>query len=72
MRHLERLHGTETAVQDILKYPKKSKQRRQALSLLRNATNFDLYIGGTVRPNRKIKKQCTKEDYYARTAKVYF
>ena len=72
MRHLERLHGTETAVQDILKYPKNSKQRRQALSLLRNATNFELYIGGTVRPNRKIKKQCTKEDYYARTAKVYF
>lgn len=65
MRHLQRHHGFENEVEDILKYPKNSKQRRQALSLLRNSTNFDLYIAGTVRPNRTLIKESDGEiNYY--------
>lgn len=41
----------------ILQYPRKSKERRQAYSLLRNATNFDLYIQGELRPYRETNEE---------------
>ncbi|KAF5270524.1 hypothetical protein FQR65_LT17836 [Abscondita terminalis] len=48
LRHLQRHHSTENEVIKILNYPKNSKGRREALLLLRNSTNFDLFINGTV------------------------
>lgn len=52
-RHLKRQHKDEKEVIDIMQYPKNSKARREGFSLLRNETNFDLYIKGVVRPNRQ-------------------
>lgn len=53
MRHLERLHSLEQEVIDILAFPKKSKQRKEALAILRNKTNFDLYLKGQICPSRR-------------------
>lgn len=64
LRHLERHHGNEKEVKDVLQFPKCSKERRQALALLRNDTNFDLYIGGTVRPNRSVLQECATNQKY--------
>ncbi|KAJ8932570.1 hypothetical protein NQ318_007619 [Aromia moschata] len=49
---LARHHRSEKEVVNALQWPKGSKERRQALSLLRNATNFDLYITG-IRSNER-------------------
>lgn len=59
MRHLQRRHNDEGEVIEIFKNtPKGSKARRQAFAILRNDTNFDLYIRGVSRPNRNhIKKK---------------
>lgn len=56
MRHLERHHKEENEVQNILKHPKNTKERRRALGLLRNNTNFDLFLTGIVRPIRQQNK----------------
>ncbi|CAH0563168.1 unnamed protein product [Brassicogethes aeneus] len=65
MRHLERHHGSEKEIEDILKLPKNSKDRRLALSLLRKDTNFHLHISGITRPFRKSNKESLgKLDYY--------
>lgn len=51
---MQRHHSTEREVENILKFPKNSKDRRRALALFRNNTNFDLYISGTeTRPFRQ-------------------
>lgn len=50
---MELNHKNINEVKKILQYPRKSKERRQAFSLLRNQTNFDLYIEGVVRPYRE-------------------
>lgn len=50
---MQRQHKNEKEVTDIMQYPKNSKSRREAFSLFRNETNFDLYIKGVVRPNRQ-------------------
>ncbi|KAF5275502.1 hypothetical protein FQR65_LT16635 [Abscondita terminalis] len=57
-RHLQRKHAEEKEVIDIMEYPKNSKARRKAFALLRNDTNFDLYINGMLRPNRCHKLPC--------------
>lgn len=59
-RHLQRKHSTEAEVKTIMQYPKNSKERKQALSFLRNRTNFELYINGTIRPNRELSKSVNK------------
>lgn len=64
LRHLERRHGNEKEVKSVLQFPKRSKERRQALSLLRNDTNFDLYIGGTLRPNRSVPQDMARNGKY--------
>lgn len=51
MRH----HNSEVEVRKIIDMPPNSEQRRHALCLLRNDTNFDLYIKGTIRPKRSKK-----------------
>lgn len=56
MRHIEKYHRDENEIKKILEYPKNSKERRQAFLLFRNNTNFDLFINGEVRPNRKTIK----------------
>lgn len=56
-RHLKRKHKTEPEVHKILEYPKSSKLRKEAFSMLRNNTNFDLYIQGSFHPKRKTKRQ---------------
>ncbi|KAJ8956204.1 hypothetical protein NQ314_006764, partial [Rhamnusium bicolor] len=61
MRHVTRTHASEREVKNILQYPKNSKERRRAFGLLRNDTNFDLYLKGTVRPNRQ-RFKVPKED----------
>ncbi|KAJ8953434.1 hypothetical protein NQ318_023553 [Aromia moschata] len=52
LRHLKTWHSQETDVINILSFPKKSKQRKEALAVFRNETNFDLYIRGEICPNR--------------------
>lgn len=65
MRHLQRHHGSEKEVTDILMLPKNSKERRLAVILLRKDTNFDLHISGTTRPYRHSDKSTNnKFDYY--------
>ncbi|XP_031357056.1 uncharacterized protein LOC116180961 [Photinus pyralis] len=65
VRHLERHHYSEKDVRDMLALPTKSKQRRIALHLLRNNTNFELFVNGTTRPNRTDPKRSTgKAQYY--------
>ncbi|KAJ8937107.1 hypothetical protein NQ318_013065 [Aromia moschata] len=49
---------------NILEFPKNSKKRRQALSLLRNDTNFNLFIQGIVRPKEQRFKNFVKDDEY--------
>lgn len=56
VRHLEMYHKEEKEVQKILDCPKGSKERRRAVILLRNSTNFDLYIRGIMRPRRFTNK----------------
>ncbi|KAJ8962447.1 hypothetical protein NQ314_005743 [Rhamnusium bicolor] len=53
MRHLKRWHSLEKEVMEILTFLKNSKQRKEALAVLRNETNFDLYLRGEVCPNRR-------------------
>ena len=53
----------ENELKNILKYPKKSKEGRHAFTLLRNDTNFNLYINGITRPCRQPLKD-DKVDYY--------
>ncbi|KAF5294386.1 hypothetical protein FQR65_LT19983 [Abscondita terminalis] len=62
-RHLQRKHAEEKEVIDIMEYPKNSKARRKAFALLRNDTNFDLYINGMLRPNR-CQKDGDKDNLY--------
>lgn len=65
-RHLQRNHRNEKEVSDIMRYPKNSKPRREGFALLRNETNFDLYIKGVVRPNRQQNNTHVESDkeYY--------
>ncbi|XP_031328096.1 uncharacterized protein LOC116159286 isoform X1 [Photinus pyralis] len=57
MRHVKRNHGSEQEVHTIFQLPKNSKERRRAFAILRNDTNFELFINGNVRPNRKLVKE---------------
>ena len=57
VRHVEKCHHEENEVKKILENPKSSKERRQAFILLRNDTNFDLYIKGETRPRRYNSEQ---------------
>ena len=69
-RHLERNHSDQHEVQNILKLPEKTKERRRALKLLRQKGNFAhnkriLKLGrGTLkvahRPKKKIEVQRSK------------
>lgn len=63
MRHLVRHHNHEREVKSILEFPVKSKERKQALDLLKGSTNFDLYLKGTIRP-KKQRTEDTNVDYY--------
>ncbi|KAF5307102.1 hypothetical protein FQR65_LT18464 [Abscondita terminalis] len=62
-RHLLRHHQLEKEVQTIIQMPKNSKERRQAFSLLRHDTNFELFIKGNIRPNRT-KSSKENVEYY--------
>nr|CAH7741150.1 unnamed protein product [Callosobruchus chinensis] len=53
VRHIENNHRDENEVKKCLIFPKGSKQRRNALILLRKGTNFDLYLDGVLRPYRQ-------------------
>lgn len=66
MRHLKRNHGTETEVANIFQHPKYSKERKHALSLFRNDTNFTFYIEGIIKPKRQVNNFPSAEDnkYY--------
>ena len=61
-RHLIRHHILEPEVKKILEMPKSSKERRQAFCLLRNDTNFDLFIKGDTRPLRT--NSLESKEYY--------
>lgn len=63
MRHLIRHHNHEREVKDILQFPVKSKERRQALGYLKSNTNFELYLKGTIRPKKQLSKD-SNMDYY--------
>lgn len=56
-RHLQRKHTTEKEVKNIFEFPRRSKERKDALSLLKNDANFDLYIQGEIRPNRRYSEK---------------
>lgn len=60
---METYHSDENEIKAILAYPKCSRARRQAFSLLRKKTNFDLYINGVFRPYRMNKEQTSKTFY---------
>lgn len=45
-RQLERNHSDMKEVEDMLSYPKKSKERRQLIALLRNAGHFNEFLKG--------------------------
>lgn len=63
-RHLERSHASESDVIDIFSFPKNSKERRRALMLFRNETNFGLFINGITRPNRQRFKDFDKNEVF--------
>ncbi|XP_044762705.1 uncharacterized protein LOC123319818 isoform X2 [Coccinella septempunctata] len=63
-RHIERKHSSNSEVIELLKLPKNSKERRNKFILLRNDTNFNLYIKGTTRPNRKNKTHIENDELY--------
>lgn len=63
-RHLQRQHKDEKEVVSAMQFPKNSKERRQAFALLRNETNFDLYIKGILRPCRKLMQNREDTIYY--------
>nr|CAI5827434.1 unnamed protein product [Callosobruchus analis] len=62
-RHLERNHAAEKELKNILEYPKKSKERKQAMAFLRNETNFELLLRGTLRPNREMQTSVESAEY---------
>lgn len=64
MRHLKRRHNDKNEVIGIFNYPLHSKERRQAFAMLRNDTNFNLYITGLIRPNRHCTKAINKDATY--------
>uniref|UniRef100_A0A6P7G1V9 Uncharacterized protein PF11_0213-like n=1 Tax=Diabrotica virgifera virgifera TaxID=50390 RepID=A0A6P7G1V9_DIAVI len=65
VRHLERNHECETEVINIFQLPKSSKERKIALSALRNDTNFDLYINSNeIRPVRIQSTTYGEPTYY--------
>ncbi|KAJ8959507.1 hypothetical protein NQ318_022204, partial [Aromia moschata] len=71
LRHLIRKHKNED--ENILEFPKNSKKRRQALSLLRNDTNFNLFIQGIVRPKEQRFKNFVKDDeFMIHSMRIFF
>jgi hypothetical protein len=64
MRHLKRRHNDENEAIGIFNYPLHSNERRQAFAMLRNDTNFNLYITGLIRPNRQSTKTMDKDATY--------
>lgn len=50
---MKRNHTEEKEIIEIFQYKKNSKERKRALSLLRNEINFDLYLKGMTMPNRQ-------------------
>lgn len=62
IRHRRR-HPNEKEIRNILSFPTKSKERQQALAELRNSSNFNLYLKGTIRP-KKQKIRNTDDEYY--------
>lgn len=55
-RHLSRNHMSESEVDNIFQYPKNTKERKTALTLLRNSTHFDLFVQGVTRLSRQRSK----------------
>ncbi|KAJ8944578.1 hypothetical protein NQ314_009449 [Rhamnusium bicolor] len=53
VRHIETFHSDENEVKKFLILPKKSKERREAFTLLGHDTNFELFLTGEIRPCRK-------------------
>ncbi|CAH0556875.1 unnamed protein product [Brassicogethes aeneus] len=64
MRHLQRRHPTVKEVEELMQLPKNSKERRQAMSLLRNETNFNLYLKGTIKPSYQRNESVEDKQYY--------
>lgn len=62
MRHLQRNHETIKEVQNIVNLPKNSKERRYAMALLRNETRFNMFLKGSVHPNRQRSKTSIQLD----------
>ncbi|CAH1976684.1 unnamed protein product [Acanthoscelides obtectus] len=63
VRHLIRHHKHETDVKKALEFPAKCKERKQALSVLRNEQNFELYLKGIIRPKKQLSEG-TNITYY--------
>lgn len=63
VRHLMRHHNHENEVKNILEFPLKSKERKQAINLLKGSTNFDLYLKGILRP-KKQRHEENSNDFY--------
>ncbi|KAJ8971508.1 hypothetical protein NQ314_000670 [Rhamnusium bicolor] len=53
VRHLTRRHSNVKEIRNMLSFPIKSKERQNALAHLRNNSNFNLYLKGTVRPKNQ-------------------
>nr|CAI5827408.1 unnamed protein product [Callosobruchus analis] len=63
VRHVIRHHNHEREVNNILEFPVKSKQRRQAFDRLKGSTNFEMYLKGAIRP-KKQRTEDTNVEYY--------
>lgn len=50
-------------VRNAFDFPVKSKERKKAISMFRNDSNFDLYVSGTVRPKKQVLLY-EKKKYY--------
>lgn len=62
-RHLERNHTDVKEVIELLTYPKKSKERKQIITLIRNSGNFDEFLRGTLRPIYTTKDKSSTSYY---------
>lgn len=63
-RHLERKHDNEAEIQQIFCLEKNSKARKTALAILRNDTNFDLYIRNNELRTLRNRDVVTEFEYY--------
>lgn len=62
-RHLQRNHRDQNEVNEFLALPKKSKERRQVIEIIRNSGHFKAYLSGEIKPKYQRAKDVDAEYY---------